>query len=345
MNKTLAVLLLLLALGAGIAGALLMRDNKPQFEAAAMVRPVWDETDLGAVGGLPTDMETVVLLQNEAAVIRSDVVLQKLLKPAVGETNSAEALAALSERVEVTPVSGATVLRLAMRAASAAEAIQQANELAQAYCDYRVERRQRIARDGISSVTEMFKKQANALREAQAALATAREALGPEQAKEALAESARSGESEKLRELQKQLARVTMVYLTQSNQLARSLNFPTNEVQQLESQVARVKAELVAVSAAIETEARRQQNLRAFWIAQQELEQAEAAYAPARTALAAHERDLAALPQAPATIEEAADSAIELPGRRAATGQACLLAAFGFAVAGGMIWVSAGKRR
>jgi hypothetical protein len=345
MNKTLAVLLLLLALGAGIAGALLWRDNKPQFEAAAMVRPVWDETDWGAVGGLPTDMETVVLLQNEAAVIRSDVVLRKLAAPTTGTTNSAQALAALSERVEVTPVPGATALRVALRADSAAEAIRLANDLAQAYCAYRVERRQRIARDGIASVTEIFQKQATALREAQAALATAREALGEVQAQEVLAASAASGESEKLRELQKQLARVTMVYLTQSNQLARSLNFPTNEVQQLESQVARVKAELVAVSAAVETEARRQQNLRAFWIAQQELEQAEAAYAPARTALAEHERDLAELPQTPATIEEAATAAIELPARRASTGQACLLAAFGFAVAGGMIWISTGKRR
>jgi multidrug resistance efflux pump len=148
-----------------------------------------------------------------------------------------------------------------------------------------------------------------------------------------------------LRDLQKQLARVTMVYLTQSNQLARSQNFPTNEVQQLESQVARVKAELDTVSAAVETEARRQQNLRAFWTAQQELEQAEVAYAPARTALAAHERDLAELPQVPASIEEAAESATELPARHKATGQACWLAAFGFAVAGGMIWFSAGKRR
>jgi hypothetical protein len=344
MNKTLAVLLLVLALGAGITGALLLRDNKPQFEAAAIVRPVWDETDLGAVGDLPTGMETVVLLQSEAAVIRSDVVLQKLLQPTAGETNSAQALAALSKRVEVTPVPGATALRMALRGDSAAESIQQANELAQAYCDYRVERRQRIAREGIASVTEMFKNQATALRDAQAALAAAQEALGPEQAKEALAASAGSGESEKLRELQKQLARVTMVYLTQSNQLARSQNFPTNEVQQLESQVARVKAELDTVSAAVKTEGRRQQNLRAFWIAQQELEQAEAAYAPARAALAEHERDRATLPQAPATIEEAAAAAIELPARRVSTGQACLLAAFGFAVAGGMIWISAGKK-
>jgi hypothetical protein len=345
MNKTLAVLLLVLALGAGITGALLLRDNKPQFEAAAIVRPVWDETDLGAVGDLPTGMETVVLLQSEAAVIRSDVVLQKLLQPTAGKTNSAQALAALSERVEVTPVPGATALRVALRGDNAAEAIQQANELAQAYCDYRVERRRRIARDGIASVTELFKKQATALREAQAALAAAREALGAEQAQEALAASAASGESEKLREMQKQLARVTMVYLTQSNQLARSQNFPTNEVQQLESQVARVKAELDTVSAAMGAEARRQQNLRAFWAAQQELEQAEVAYAPARTALAAHERDLAELSQTPATIEAVAESAIELPARRAATGQACLLAAFGCAVAGGMIWISAGKKR
>jgi hypothetical protein len=179
MNKTLAVLLLVLALGAGITGALLLRDNKPQFEAAAIVRPVWDETDLGAVGDLPTGMETVVLLQSEAAVIRSDVVLQKLLQPTVGETNSPHALVALSERVEVIPVPGATALRVALRADSAAEAIQKANELAQAYCDYRVERRQRIARAGIASVTELFKKQAAALREAQAALAAARAALGP----------------------------------------------------------------------------------------------------------------------------------------------------------------------
>lgn len=345
MNKTLAVLLLSLALGAGIAGALLLRDRKPQFEAAAIVRPVWDETDLSAVGGLPTDMETVVLLQSEAAVIRSDVVLRKLLKPTGGETNSPQAVAALSERVEVTPVPGAAALRVAMRADSAADAIQLANNLAQAYCEYRVARRQRNAREGIAYVTEMFKKQAAALREAQAALATARDALGAEQAKEALAASAGSGASEKLRDLQKQLARVTMVYLTQSNQLARSANFPTNELQQLETEVARVKAEFDAVSAAVETEAQRQQSLRAFWTAQQELQQAEAAYAPARTALAEHELNLKELSQAPATIEESAETAVELPARRAATGQACLLAAFGFAVAGGMIWFSAGKRR
>jgi hypothetical protein len=341
MNKPIAVLLLLLAVGAGGAGALLLRDNTPQFQATAIVRPVWDETDLAAVGDLPTGMETAVLLQSEAAVIRSDVVLKKLADPTTAKTNSAQALATLRERVEVMPVPGATALRVALRSDTAAVAIQQANELAQAYCEYRVERRQRIAREGIASVTEMFQKQAGALREAQAALATARAALGSEQ----LAARTGSGESEKLRELQQQLARVTMVYLTQSNQLARSQELPTNEVQQLETQVARVKAELDLVSVAVETEARRQQNLRAFWAAQQELEQAEAAYAPARAALAKHESDLAELPQAPATIEEGADGAVELPGRRASTGQACLLAAFGFAVTGGMIWFSARKRR
>jgi hypothetical protein len=343
MKKTLALLLLLLALGAGITGALLLRDNAPQFQAVAVVRPVWDETDLGAVGDLPSGTETLVLLQSEAAVLRSDVVLQKLVEAESEHPESAPAVEALRQRVEVSPVTGAALLRVAVRADSAAAAIQQANDLAQAYCDYRVARRHRIAQEEIASVTELFQKQATALRAAQAALTTARAALGEDLANEVAA--AGRGESEKLRELQKQLARVTMFYMTQSNQLARSRNFPTNELQQLESQVARVKAELDATTAAVETEARRHQRLRAYWTAQQELEQAEAAYAPARAALAVHERDLQELPQAPATIEESAEAAVELPGRQKATGQTCWIAAFGFAVAGVMMWLSAGKKR
>lgn len=343
MNKPLAILLLLLAGAVGISGVLLLRDSAPLFQAAALVRPAWDETDLPAVRDLPPEMQTVVLLQNEASVAGSDVVLRKLLLPPDENAETAMALERLRQRVTVAPVPGANLLRLAAQAESAPAAMELANQWAQAYCDYRVERRHRLAREALALLAGNYESQANQVRAAEQAVAAARAALGADRNPMEFQVAAPGGETETLRDLRSQLARVTMVYLTQSNQLARSQNFPTNELRELEVQVARVKTELDVVTAAVAAEAQQHELWQAYWQARRELEEAESIFAPLRAAVAGHERDLAQLPQRPAEIDEVADAAMELPARRTNLGWAGVVGAGGLTLAAAALWFRAAR--
>ncbi len=78
--QPLAGLLLLFAIGGASAGFYLLRPDPARYQAEATVRVVRDQTDLEQLSDrAPAGLADAILLQNEAELIRSDKVLQKVI--------------------------------------------------------------------------------------------------------------------------------------------------------------------------------------------------------------------------------------------------------------------------
>lgn len=339
MNKTLAVSCLILAGLAGFLGAYFQRQAAPEYAATAVVRPVRDHTDLGDLGAnAPSGTAQLVFLQNEADIIRSAVVAQHVaahLRP--GQTTWAEAVSA-----QAVPDAG--TVQITVRAASAAAAVEFANTVAAAYCEYRTARRQRLAQETLVALQPAVTEQERLVQAARDELAAARQALGAEVTAAELRPPAQGTESETLRQLRGQLSQVTMVLLTQTNQLrqlADNPNFPPEELKKLREQVGRVQAQFGELTAAVTQESQRQQALQRYWNAAVELEKEEKVFAPLQMARAVQERDLAAAAASPAEVVAPAATAQMLPARHTSQSMISYAAAAGLLLAGSGVWFGA----
>ena len=351
--KYLAGLLLVLALGAGVTGALLSRRHAPQFEATTAVRVVRDQTDLEQLGNrAPTGLDTVVFLQNEAELILSDAVLQKVSARleldrkwgqrynAGGVLKAWETTALLKARLQVSPEPGTTQLRLQAASDEGPEAMQLADALAAAYCEYRVERRHRIAQSTIDALALPYRENEAKVNQASARAEQARrelEAAGADPAPAPTNQAPAAGH-----DLRGELTRATMNYLVQSNQLARSRSLPAAELEKLEAQVELTRVALTNAETAVRIEARKQEVARAYQNARQELEAAQRVFAPIQAVVEEKRRELAASENPPALIVAPAGPAIARPANHVAA-QACLVGAAGLLVAAGGLLVRSRK--
>ncbi len=348
--KPIVVVFLILAVLVGVPGLVLLRQSAPQFQAAATVRVVRDETDLEQLGKLaPQGTDTAIFLQNQIEIISSDTVLEKVvthldLNQTWGQRyldgqklKTDEAVAMLRSRAKISLGGDTAQLQIQAISDQDAEAVKLANAIATAFCEYRVERRQRLAQDKIKALVVPFQENEAKVRAAAALVekarleldSTVREQNPPPQAQ---------AEDVALRNLRRELTRLTMTYMAQSNQLALSHTMPTNELQKFMAQVEQTRVGLTNAEAAVQAATRKQEALRAYWLARQELEKAEVLFAPYKETVEANRRDLGGLDNAPAVLAEPATNAIPLPSHKAAAGRVCLIGAGVLLAAAGVVF-------
>jgi capsular polysaccharide biosynthesis protein len=348
--KPIVVVFLILAVLVGVPGLVLLRQSAPQFQAAATVRVVRDETDLEQLGKLaPQGTDTAIFLQNQIEIISSDTVLQKVvtqldLNQVWGQRyldgqklKANEAIALLRARAKIFPGGDPAQLQIQAISDQDAEAVKLANAIATAFCEYRVERRQRLAQDKIQALVIPFQENEAKVRAAAALVEKARWELDPS-VREQNPPPQPQAEDEALRHLRRELTRATMTYMAQSNQLALSQSLPPNELQKLMARVEQTRVGLTNAEAAVQTASRKQEALRAYWLARQELEKAEVLLAPYKASMAASQQYLGGAGDAPARLEEPATKAVSLPAHKAAAGRICLLIAGAFLVAAGVVY-------
>lgn len=345
--KPLAVLLLILAAGVGITGFILLRQGAPLFQSTAAVRVVRDQTDLVELGDrAPAGLDTAFFLQNEAELVRSDLILQKVIERLDlshewgnrfndgQKFKTSETAQLLKTRSQVAPEPNDSLLRIRVASDTGPEATKLAEALATAYCEYRVARRQRIAQDTIDALAVGYKENEAKVRRAAELVEQARQELDPTVRDQNPPPQPASATEGALPDLRRALARTTMLYMAQSNQLVLSHNLPADELQKLTAQVERTRTALTNSSAAVQGEARKQETLRGYWLARQELEKAEIMFAPYKDTVAAKRSELGALENPPAYIAETASPAKELPAHKATAGKGCLIGAGVLLVAG-----------
>ena len=346
-TKPLAALLLVLAAGVGITGFILLRQSEPLFQSTAAVRVVRDQTDLVELGGrAPAGLDTAFFVQNEAELVRSHMFLQQVIEHLDlnqewgnrfndgQKFKTHETAEKLRARLQVMPEPTDSLLRIQVASDNGPEAMKLADALAMAYCEYRVARRQRIAQDTIDALTVAYQENEAKVHRAAELVEQARQELDPAVRDQNPPPQPASATEGALPELRRALTRVTMLYMAQSNQLALSHSLPADALQKLEAQVERTRTALTNTSAAVQSEARKQEALRTFWLARQELEKAETMFAPYKDTVTAKRSELASLKNPPAYITETASPAKELPAHKAVAGKGCLIGAGVLLVAG-----------
>ncbi len=229
-------------------------------------------------------------------------------------------------------------LRIQVRSDESLETTKLADALAVAYCEYRLERRQRIAQDMINALTAPFQENEAKVRHASARLETARREIDPAGRDQNPVPSASREEGPAVLALRQRLARGTMQAMAASNQLALSSSLPPPEIQKLEAQAERTRAELATVEAALQAAVRMNETLRAYWEAWDELDKATRIFTPIKETVEAKRRELSSRENLPAVVAESAGGAILLPTNKATAGQACLAGAGVLVLAGATLF-------
>lgn len=338
-----AVVLIVVGLAVGGYGAFKLRETGALYQATAGVRVIRVETDLAPLpNSFPAGVSDSVFLQNQAEVIRSEPVLVKViekldLNQAWGKTFNAgtalqtpEAAALLRERIAVQQEPGSSMLQIRATDKIPAEAQLLANTVAEAFCEARLEQRRRVAQEALTALEVPFKENDAKYQKAAAQVAQARAALDP-----AIRDQnppPAPTESAALDGMRQDSARLTMAVMVQSNQLARSQTLPSEELQKLVTKFTRLTNQLNEVEAAIQAESHKLATLKAFWAAQQELDDAMRILTPVQKAMAVHRASIAST-NPPAIVAEPATMASKLPaGNPVALG--CLAGAIALLLAG-----------
>ncbi len=316
-----AAVFIVLGLALGSYGGLQLRQAASRYQASASVRVIRGESDLAK---LPAAASDLVFQQNESEVSRSETVLTKVVvkldlarewgKARGGEPlPTAEAVAELRKRVSVVEQSGSALLQIAAIGETPAQAQTLANTWADAFCEARLERRQQAAREVMDSLAAPYQENEAKFQRAAERVTKARTALDP--AVRHLESPPLPTESPELRELRQESARMTMIVMVQSNQLARSQSLPPADLQKLADQFTRTTNHVNELEAMIQAEMQKQEALQNFWDAQQELDQVNIVLTPLQKAMAEQRTVAEATNNPPAIVAEPADSAKKLPAR------------------------------
>lgn len=343
-----AAVFIVLGLALGGYGGLQLRQAGSRYQASASVRVIRGEADLAK---LPAAASDLVFQQNESEVSRSEVVLTKVVtrldlarewgKARGGEPlPSAEAVAELRKRVSVIEQPGSALLQIAAIGETPAQAQTLANTWAAAFCEARLERRQQSAREAMDTFATPFQENEAKFQRATERVAKARATLDP--AVRQLESPPLPTESAKLRELRQESARMTMIVMVQSNQLARSQALPAADLEKLTAQFTRTTNHVNELETAFQAEVQKQEALKNFWDAQQELDQAGQVFAPLQKRMTQLRTVAEATNNPPAVVAEPAESAKKLPASNPVA-FGCLIGAVVLLLGGAKLLGSDGK--
>lgn len=343
-----AAVLLVLGLALGGYGALQLRQAAARYQATASVRVIRGESDLAQ---LPAAASDALFQQNETEVGRSELVLTKIVakldlthewtKARGGEIlKTAEAMAELRQRGAVTQQPGSALMQITAIGDTPAQAQTLANTWAAAFCEARLERRQQSARETMDTFAAPFEENAAKFQRATERVTKARAALDP--AIRHLETPPLPAENEALRALRQEFTRMTMIVMVQSNQLARSQSLPAAELEKITAQFTRATNQVNELETVIQAEVQKQEALKNFWDAQQELDQINIVFTPLKKAMAEQRTVAESTNNPPAIVAEPAESAVKLPARNPVA-FGCLGGAIVLLLAGAKLLGSGGK--
>ena len=276
----------------------------------------------GIETGMPVGTEVASVLQTEADMIRSEFILKSVietlnLNTAWGKRYNAgqrlktmESCEIAKKSLKVTSLPNSALLQIEITRDDADETVKVANAVAEAYCDYRVDRRQRIAENAVKSVLEPSRSAAKKLNVARQKLEAAQAALAPDI--RAHPPEFPKGENPALRPVQARYNQATLQFLSRSNQVASATHSAlpdTNLIASITAEFTRVRAELVAAENAVNTESQRWDALREYWVARANFENAEKFFAPFKKVADDAEAARSPSDNPPAVLKERAERA------------------------------------
>ena len=323
--KPLGILLILVAVGLGVAGVLLAK--RPVFySSTAVVKVMRDKIDLLELTGFASSANSVspgttdaIFVETEIAIIRSeatlgDVITRLELNEAWRERlnrgkhlETSQSFQLLKERVTAQPGAEANLIQIKARSEVPAEAAEIANAVSQAYCEYRANYRRRLAQSAMDAIA---KKYAETEKEISASKTKAEQAW--QQLDPGLQEVAATNSSTTdavMRTLHARFSDSLLRYLAASNQLAL---FPATNganaeiIEQLKDRLDKAKAALAEAENATQSEMRRVELLKNYQAARFELEELNQRFAPLKKTVEELEKDLHPQDQPPASVVEPA---------------------------------------
>lgn len=321
-NLIAAAVFIALGLALGGWGVLQLRQAASRYQATAGVRVTRDPAELAK---LPTTMADSVFQQTQAEIVQSESVLVKVIEKldlnhVWGKEFGPDTVIKTSESgwllrrcTSVSQPPGSSLLQITATDKNPAQAQLLANSLAVAFCEVRQELRQHALQAALDTIAEPLRENEAKFQRATQRLAQARAALDP--AVREMDSPPSPAESASLRELQQESARLTMLVMVQSNQLARVQSLPAEELQKLVTQYERTTNRVAELETALRAEAQKQAALKNFWDARQELEQVNIVLEPLQNAVAEQRALLAATNNPAAIVAEPATTATKLPAR------------------------------
>lgn len=288
-------LLVGLGLIAAAVGAFQSTRQHSRLAASTIIQIDRDESDLPSLGDrMPAGADLEYILTTEMEVIPSALILDPVIQSLDLNTTwgnlfndrnklkTTESREILKNSLKTTPVAGESRLKIEVTRSSTEDPVSIANRIADVYCDYRLERRKRIAENAATNFAAPFKQAEEPFLAAQNLVESARERL-PAQLRSDPPQIAKGETTASLRNAQSFLSQLTVRSLMLSNQIAslRSAAAPdTNRLQAAQTEFERVQNTIPEAEARVNSEAKTVEALRDYWLAKEKLDSAEKSFAP-----------------------------------------------------------------
>jgi hypothetical protein len=289
-------------------------------------------------------------LQTEADMIRSEFILKSVIEKLDlnnvwgkryndgQKLKTAESCEIARKSLHVTAVPDSALVQIEFTRDNADESVTLANAVAQAYCDYRVDRRRRIAETTASNLVEFCKEPLEKLNAARTRLEAAQNALAPDI--RANPPQVPTGENKTLAATQSLRNQASIEVMSRSTRLAnvsKSASPDTNLIIRLTADLSKSQAELAAAEDAVRSEAQKADALKEYWRAKDNVENAERIFAPFKKVADEAAAANSSTDKSPATIESPAERAATVKSHDLSRGAEYLTAA------GVLLFVGAGK--
>ena len=310
--------LVALALVAAVIGIVQISRVRLLYRATATVHVL-----PGIEAGMPVGSEVESVLQTEADMILSELILSPVIEKL--ELNitwgkryndgqkfkSTESGEILKKSLKVSSLPNSAIIQIDVTRADADESVKIANAVAQSYCDYRVDRRRRISVATTNNLAQISKEPLEKLTAARMKLEEARNALSAD-IRANPPQQPPTGESKMLRAAQARHNQAMVQAMSRSNQVAsitKSASPDTNLITRVEGELAKAQAELASAEKEVNVELQSLEALKAYWYARQNFESAEKMFAPFKKAAEEAQAIAALSDKPPAGIENRAERA------------------------------------
>lgn len=343
--KFLGSSLVALSVVAAAVGFVQIRQTQSTFRAMATVHVL-----PGIETGSPVGTEVKAVLQTEADMIRSEFILKSVIEKldlnnvwgkryADGQKlKTTESCEIANKGLNIAAVPDSALIQIEFTREDADEAVAFVNAVAQAYCDYRVDRRRRIAETTASNLVELCREPLEKLNAARTKFESAQNALAADI--RANPPPVPTGENKTLNAAQSRRNQASISVMSGTTQLATATKSATPDAEliaRLKADLAGFQAALAAAESAVNTESQRVEALKVYWRAKDEVENAERIFAPfkkvADEAAAANSSNDKSLP----SIQTRAERAVAVESNNPSRGVEY------FTVAGVLLFVGAGK--
>ncbi len=343
--KFLGSFLIALALAAAAVGFMQIRKTQITYRATATVHVL-----PGIETGLPVGTEVEAVLETEANMIRSEFILRSVIEALDLNTvwgkryndgqklKTTESCEIAKKGLKVAALPNSALIQIEFTREDADETVKFVNAAAQAYCEYRVDRRRRIAESTASNLVEITKEPLEKLNTARKKLEAAQNALAADI--RANPPQVPTGENKTLNAAQSRRNQANIEVMSRSTQLTNATKTATpdtNLIARLTADLSRFQAELAAAENDVNSESQKMEALKEYWRARENFESAERIFTPFKKATDEAKVANISSDKPPATIESRAERAATVESHDMSRG------ANYFTVAGVLLFVGAGK--